>query len=536
MRLPVRARWVWLIGIAAGLVAVTWLATQTFEEPARRYMEREINRRLTGYTVTIRALHIHPWNVSLELLDSVISQDANPSPPVARIRSLTAKVDWRALLHRKVVADMTFDRPEVYANLKNLRAESADNVSLKNRGWREALEAVALDLKINRVEVRNGDLTYVDAGPFKPLRVSRLDASAENIRNIRSREREYPSEVHVEGVVFDAGTLWLDGHADFLAEPQVAIRAALRLDQVELDYFKPITNRRNLSVSRGTLSLSGNVEYAPKIARLVLDRVLIEGVQAEYVHTSRTAEAEKARAQQAINAAKQVANKPSTELRIDRLTITKSNLGFVNRVATFEYRLVLADTDLTIQNLSNQRLDGTAVVRLRGRLMGTGETEATMMLQPRRGSADIDLTVRVESADMTRMRGLVRSYGGFDLAAGEFSMYSELRVRNGTITGYVKPLFRNLKVGTPEGEQRESKGFGRRLYETAVAVAAKILKNHSRDEVATVVTISGRVDRPEVSTWEIAGHLLQNAFIKAILPGFDPKRAPKLEAAPGNGR
>ena len=535
MRFPVRSQWIWLIGVAASLVAVIWSAAQSIDEPARQYMEREINRRLTGYTVTVRALHVHPLTLSLELLDSTISQDANPSPPVARIRSLAASIDWRALRHRKIVANMTFDRPELYVNLENLRAETAGKVALKDRGWQGALEAVALDLKINRLEVREGDLAYLDAGPFKPLRVSRLNASAENIRNIRSREREFPSDVHVEGVVFDAGTLWLDGHADFLAEPQVAIQAALRLDGVELDYFKPITNRYNLSVSGGSLSLSGNVEYSPRIVRLVLDQVLVKGVHAEYVHTARTADVEKARAEQTVNAAKRVANTPRTDLRIDRLAITKGTLGFVNRSAMPEYRLVLSDVDLTLENLSNQRFEGTAVARLRGRLMGTGETQATMTLRPRRQGAEMDLTARVESADMARMSGLVRSYGGFDVAAGELSVYSELRVRNGAITGYVKPLFRNVKVGAPEGQESESKGLGRRLYESAVAIAARILKNHSRGEVATVVSISGRVDQPDVSMWEIVGHLFQNAFIKAILPGFDPRRTPKPDRPAAGG-
>src|ERR1700682_966615 len=103
MKLPVRARWIWLIGLLAGLVAVTSLVALSLDEPARRYMEREIKRRLTGYTVAVRALHVHPWTVSLELVDSTISQDANPDPPVARIRSLTASLDWRGPLLRHVV-------------------------------------------------------------------------------------------------------------------------------------------------------------------------------------------------------------------------------------------------------------------------------------------------------------------------------------------------------------------------------------------------------------------------------------------------
>src|SRR5438034_455588 len=242
MRLLLRSRWVRPASIFLGLLSVAVLAALALDGPAHRYMEREINRRLTGYTVSIRALHIHPWTVSLELLDSTISQNANPVPPVAQIRSLTATIHWRALLHRKVVADVIFDRPSIYANLKNLRAEATSDVALKDRGWQEALEAVTLDLKIDRLEIREGDVTYLDSGPFKPLHVNRVNATAENIRNIRSKERVYPSEIHVEGLVFDAGTLWLDGHADFLAEPHATVKAALRLDEIELDYFRPITS------------------------------------------------------------------------------------------------------------------------------------------------------------------------------------------------------------------------------------------------------------------------------------------------------
>jgi len=532
MRLSFRRRWDWTVGVLTALIALISLATLLIDEPARRYMEREINGRLTGYTVRVGALHVHPWTVSLELVDSTISQDANPDPPVGRIRSLTTTIDWRALLRRKVVAEMSFDRPELYVNLKNFRVEARSDVALKDRGWQDALEAVALDLKINRLEVRNGALTYVDDGPFKPLELSRVNATAENIRNIKSREHDYPSEVHAEGVVFHTGEFSLDGRADFLAEPHAGIQTALRLDQVELDYFQPILQRYNLSVSRGTLSLTGYVEYAPTVARLVLDRVGVQGVAVEYVHTPRTAGMEKERAQRTLETAKRVANKPDIDLRIARLDITRGSLGFVNRAATPEYRLDLTNTDLTVENLSNQGRDGPAMIRLKGRLMGAGDTAVTMKVTPRTGGGDVDLTARVDDADMARMNRFVRAHGGIDVAGGKLSVYSELRVRGDSITGYVKPLFRDVSVGSVNGEEGEPKSMGRRLYEGVVGVAMKILKNHPRGEVATVATISGRLDQPQFSKWQIMGHLLQNAFFKAILPGFDAKRSPNADQLP----
>lgn len=140
--------------------------------------------------------------------------------------------------------------------------------------------------------------------------------------------------------------------------------------------------------------------------------------------------------------------------------------------------------------------------------------------------SQMDLTARIERADMASMNDLARAYGGFNVAAGELSVYSELKVKDGAITGYVKPLFKDVKVGAA-AEAEEPKTFGHWLYEGVVGLAAKILRNRPRGEVATVVTISGRVDQLQYSTWEIVGQLLQNAFFKAILPGFDPKRSPK---------
>jgi hypothetical protein len=50
-----------------------------------------------------------------------------------------------------------------------------------------------------------------------------------------------------------------------------------------------------------------------------------------------------------------------------------------------------------------------------------------------------------------------------------------------------------------------------------------LLQNRPRNEVATQTDISGELDSPEVSTWQIIGNLVQNAFFNAILPGFEGK-------------
>lgn len=530
-RFPRTPRWVWwTLGSLTLLVIAVYVAAINAEEPLRRYMEREINNRLTGYTVRVPKLDVHPFKPALELRDATLYQTANPDPPVAHLVGLEASLDWRALVHGRMVADITFDRPRLYVNLKHVRAEAASEVPIEDKGWQQALEAVALDLKINRLRVIDGDLTYVDQGPFKPLHVSQIKLEAENIRNVKSKNREYPSDIHLEGVVFDVGRVWLDGQADLLAEPHVAIRAAFKAEGIELDYFKPITNRYNVSVQKGRLALNGDMEYAPTFKRVAIERMLVDGVEIDYVHAPRTAEVEKARVAQAARAAKEVSNEPGVDLRVDRLEIVKSTFRYTDRTANPPYRVALANAGILMEKLSNQPSQGPAVVKLNGKLNGTGDTNATVRIRPETKDFNIDMKAEIVDADMPSLNDLVRAYGGFGVVDGKLSLFTELKIDNGEINGYVKPMFRDVKPGdNPPGEP---KSLGKRLYEGLVGIAAKILENRPRDEVATVVTISGKVNQPQANVWAAVGGLLKNAFIRAMLPGFEPGKSPNSSPKP----
>jgi hypothetical protein len=54
-----------------------------------------------------------------------------------------------------------------------------------------------------------------------------------------------------------------------------------------------------------------------------------------------------------------------------------------------------------------------------------------------------------------------------------------------------------------------------------VGGVSKLLENRPRDEVATKTDVVGRLDDPRTSTWQVIVNLIQNAFFRAILPGFD---------------
>jgi Domain of Unknown Function (DUF748) len=514
-----RRRWRWIVAIMA-LPVVLLVATDVLlDEPIRRQVEQRMNERLKGYKVTLQGADFHVWGFSLDLLNLVVVQEANPDPPIARIPKLSASVQWRELIWGKVVADFRFLRPVVHFNLAHFRAEQKDPRPVKEKGWQEALESI-YPVKINEFRIVEGDVTYEDRGPFKPLHVTRVNFKADNIRNIRSRTHSYPSPIHLDAVVFDTGSLVADGHADFLGVPHPGAKANLKVQGIPLDYLKPITERYNLAVRKGTLSIDGTVEYASDGGTLAVVRELVaDSLDLDWVHTAQTKAAEEQTTQKAKETAQEVSNKPEMLLRVEHARIQKSTFGFVNAAAKPTYRVFISDTQADIKNLSNHSTEGTATATLRGKFMGSGATVLSANFRPEKNGPDFDLAVRVENTDMRAMNDLLRAYGKFDVVSGLFSLYAELAVKNGQVQGYIKPLFRDLKAY--DKRQDKEKSAFRKLYEKLVGGVSKLVENEPRSEVATKAEIKGRLDNPKASTWEVLVNLIRNAFFKAILPGFD---------------
>ncbi|HEV8472737.1 MAG TPA: DUF748 domain-containing protein [Methylomirabilota bacterium] len=506
-----------LIGIGI-LVALLVIASFFVDEPIRRAIEHQMNARLKGYTAHIERLSFHPIGGSLTLYNLVFIQDAHPDPPVLRVPRLDASVQWKALFFGRVVANFRFQEPELYADRTHVEKEAKDPTPLEQHGWQQAFEAI-YPLKINEVKIVDGRVTYVDEGPYKPLTLRKVNVVAENIRNVHSRDRIYPSTLKADAAVFDAGTLRIDGNADFLAEPHLGVKAAVELQGIELDYFKPITNRQNVIVQRGTLAAKGKVEYAPTIKMVDLQEAVVRDIRVDYVHTPTKAGAPKAAAVKTEQTARQATKREDLILRIRDFRVLHADVGVVNKAITPPFRMFLSDAEMRVSNVSNRLSEGIGKIEVRGKFMGSGGTHVVANFRPDQRGPDFDADIKIEHTDMRAMNDLLRAYGKFDVVGGDFSFYSELHVKNGYLNGYVKPLFKDVKAYDPE--QDRDKGFTRRLYERVISGVSKLLKNVPRKEVATKVDISGPLESAHGSTWQAVTNLIRNAFFKAILPGFE---------------
>jgi len=508
----------WGVGIPAALVLVLYGTSHVLDEPLRSNMEKKLNQDLKGYSVRLPGLHVQLIGLSLTLKGLTVVQQAHPDPPVVVLPVLKASIHWREILAGKLVAEFKLDRPKININLQQLRSEAASEVSLKERGWQQALEDI-YPLKINTLKINDASITYIDQEPEKPLVLSHLNLQATNIRNIHLPDQVYPSSFHLDTAIFGTGHGSIDGAANLLAEPFPGVKGRLVLEKVPVDRLSTVTARSNLSIQGGVLQASGDAEYSPKVKNVHLENLTIRGMRMEYIHSQRTAGAEKKRAAVVEKTARELGNKPGMLIRADHVSLMGCTLGVVNQAPRKPYRIFLTDTDFHLSNFSNQFSQGPAQARLKAKFMGSGLTTASATFRPETGGPDLDLHVKIEDTQLPAMNDLLRSYGNFDVSAGIFSLVTELHIKNDAISGYIKPFFKDMKVY----DRRRDKegGFGHQMYEMMIGGVASLLENRKHQEVATRADISGSAGNPETSTWQIVSELIKNAFFKAILPSFE---------------
>ena len=506
----------WAIVGLAGLIVVAGAASYMAGEPIRNYLQRSINESLKGYTVSIGRAQFNPIGFSLHLYGLTIRQDAKPEPPIAIIPSLTASVHWSQIIRGRLVGDFSIDQPKLHLDLKNFQAEQKSATPVEDQGWQEAVQSI-YPLKINLFTVRGADITYIDQGSYPPLRISKLDLTAGNIRNIRSPEEAYPSDIHLSGVVFGTGKVRLDGKANFLAKPHVTVKADIVLERVKLDYLKPIARRYHFQVRGGLLSGAGLVEYA--IAKQVykLKTLTLSGLKADYVHRAATAQKEKRAAQKTVRQVQKTVKDPEVTLVIQELKIRGSEFGFLNQATDPHYRAFFADADMDVKNLSNGFIAGDSSLQFTAKFMNSGPTKITAHFHPEKHGPDFEVKAGIEHTDMRAMSDIFRAYGDFSIESGQFSLFTELAVKDNQVKGYVKPLFKDMEV--TDHRSPEDKNIFHALYVGIVNTLTELLENR-QDKVATKTDISGRIDDPDTSTWQTVINLIRNAFFKAILPGF----------------
>jgi hypothetical protein len=184
----------------------------------------------------------------------------------------------------------------------------------------------------------------------------------------------------------------------------------------------------------------------------------------------------------------------------------------------------LSHVDATIDDLGNIRDQTNPMVtkvQATGLAMDQAALQCKMTLDPFSYRPTFHLALRLLGLDVTRLNDLALRYGKFDFKRGWFDLVLEADSKEGQVKGYVKPLFRNLKVFSLAQDIKEDNVL-QFFWQALVGGATTAFKNFPRHQFGTLIPFTG--DASGTTTTDILatlGNLFRNAFVRAYLPRLE---------------
>jgi hypothetical protein len=186
-------------------------------------------------------------------------------------------------------------------------------------------------------------------------------------------------------------------------------------------------------------------------------------------------------------------------------------------------------------NIENDTKPLVSTVTATGMVYNQAPLEIKMSVDPFSYRPTFQMGLRLIGLDVKKTNDLTRAYGNFDFEHGFFDLVIELDAKEGGLNGYVKPLFRNLRIINLQKDLAEN-NLLQVFWEALVGGTVKVLSNQPRDQFGTIIPFTGRVDVPQTDILATIGNVLHNAFIRAYLPQLNSNvtRFDGLDFAPGS--
>jgi Domain of Unknown Function (DUF748) len=208
-------------------------------------------------------------------------------------------------------------------------------------------------------------------------------------------------------------------------------------------------------------------------------------------------------------------------LQLNRVEIHDGSIHFHSYVRATPVDVYLSHLEASVDDLTNIRNQTTPLlttVDAHGLAMNEAKFELHMKLNPFAYYPTFEMTARLLGLDVTKLNDLSHTYGQFTFKEGWFDLVMAAKAEDGQMSGYIKPLFRHLRIFDPGQDLATDDNPLQFFWQAVLGVVTTALKNQPRDQFATMIPFSGDMQQPDAGYLEAVGNVLQNAFIRAYLP------------------
>ncbi len=177
---------------------------------------------------------------------------------------------------------------------------------------------------------------------------------------------------------------------------------------------------------------------------------------------------------------------------------------------------------MDLRNLSNRgelTESRYTTCQVKALVMESGKLDLHIALDPLAKEPNFTIRGKLLDLNMRELNPLMRQYAKLDFERGNGNIVLEIAATNGQLDGYVKPLFKDLKIFSLKNDGDEN--FLKIAWEALAEAVTQIFRNQPKDQLATKTPVQGTIKYPETGILPTIGNVLRNAFFQAFTPLYE---------------
>jgi hypothetical protein len=205
--------------------------------------------------------------------------------------------------------------------------------------------------------------------------------------------------------------------------------------------------------------------------------------------------------------------------RVERVEVRRGEFSFRDIGAAGHPEVALHRIEAAVENIATRRtLDKgqPATASMSGVLGKSGDVSLFVSADLFAKSVSLAGNAALRGWQVAELYQLEKERTDLQTPKGTLDLFAEFKVRNGDISGGVKPVLKNVEV-KPADE-----GLFTKIKAWVADEALDLFSDRvpGREAVATVVPIQGHLDNPDVQIVPTVLSILRNAFVEGISSGF----------------
>lgn len=306
----------------------------------------------------------------------------------------------------------------------------------------------------------------------------------------------------------------MDGYNGHIEDIDLAIlRGAYKIDSIYINHVDSVTQKETPFLSASLIDLS--VEWRSLLKGSLVGEVVVDRPVMRF-----TKEKVEPKEVQKDTADFRHVLDELMPLKINRLEFRNGRLQYVDNTSKPKVNISMTDVDVLALNLRNS-YDSAAVLPATINAQATvydGRLDMKMKLNPLAETPTFDMNAEWKHTNLVKLNEFFQAYAKIDVNKGTFGLYTEIAAKEGSFTGYVKPLLVGVDV---LGHEDRKDNILRKAWEGISGTVSEIFENQSKETFATKIPLRGRLDNPKANIFFAITQVLENAFVNALKPSID---------------